>query len=159
MKTTHTFAILELSPIAFAEISRKLKLAGYRHSFIKQDGRELIGLNGIGVVKEPPKDDTKSIINLAVKLSCTNFQIAESKIIKKGRGKEQIVFARQVAMYLATRKGISDSEVGRYFGKDHGTISHAAVVVSNRMDTDQKIKQIVEEIERQLNDSLVISGL
>jgi hypothetical protein len=50
---THTFAILELSPSAYAEIKGKLESAGYGHAFDIIDGREVIDMHGIAVSKDP----------------------------------------------------------------------------------------------------------
>jgi hypothetical protein len=47
--STHTYAILDLSPEAFEEISTKLKAAGYDHAFMS-DGE--IDMHGIAVKKE-----------------------------------------------------------------------------------------------------------
>jgi thymidylate synthase len=47
LRSTHTFATLELSPAAYDEIADKLKEAGYGHAFIEH----AIDMNGIGLVK------------------------------------------------------------------------------------------------------------
>jgi hypothetical protein len=46
---THTFAILELSPQAYAEIRMKLLAADYRHCFNESSGQEVIDMNGIAI--------------------------------------------------------------------------------------------------------------
>jgi hypothetical protein len=50
---TYTYAILELSPAAYAEIRAKLEVAGYAHAFEKRDGVECIDMHGIAVQAEP----------------------------------------------------------------------------------------------------------
>ena len=56
MKTTHTFALLELSPAAFEEIASKLREAGYGHAFTEHaDGRAVIDMHGIAVLPLPPQ--------------------------------------------------------------------------------------------------------
>jgi len=45
---THTFAVLELSPASYAEVSAKLRAAGYDHAF----DSEVIDMHGIGIVPE-----------------------------------------------------------------------------------------------------------
>ena len=54
MPVTHTFATLELSPVAYAEIREKLKAAGYEHAFMESG---IIDMHGIGVAQagEPAK--------------------------------------------------------------------------------------------------------
>ena len=62
MTGTHTFAILDLSPEAYAEIARKLREAGYGHSFTEDhDGRELIDMHGLAVRSEGPAIDLRGL--------------------------------------------------------------------------------------------------
>jgi hypothetical protein len=44
-RTTHTYAVLEVTPMAFVEIRRRLEKAGYQHAF---DG-DVIDMHGIAV--------------------------------------------------------------------------------------------------------------
>lgn len=48
-RSTHTFAILELSGQAVAEIREKLLAAGYQHALLEVDGKEAIDMHGIAV--------------------------------------------------------------------------------------------------------------
>lgn len=64
MRTTHTYAILEISAAAYEEIRAKLEQAGYQHAFHpKADGRIAIDMYGIAVatdmsdVLDPPDAD------------------------------------------------------------------------------------------------------
>ena len=53
--TTHTYALLELSEVAYLEISEKLKAAGYSHAFHENPeapGYPRIDMSGIAVVPE-----------------------------------------------------------------------------------------------------------
>lgn len=55
MRTTHTYALLELSPAAFAEIAAKLRAAGYHQAFHQDDdgdGRDVVDMHGIAVTPE-----------------------------------------------------------------------------------------------------------
>ena len=53
MRTTYTFALLELSPEAFEEIKSKLETAGYdTFHFLEEDGELRIDMRGIAVIKE-----------------------------------------------------------------------------------------------------------
>ena len=47
-RTTHTYAVLELSPAAYSEIREKLAAAGYQHAFHD----DLIDMQGIAVAAE-----------------------------------------------------------------------------------------------------------
>ncbi len=54
LRTTHTFAVLELSAAAWEEIAAKLCAAGYDHAFV-DDG--CIDMHGIGVKAEARPTD------------------------------------------------------------------------------------------------------
>lgn len=49
LRTTHTYAILEVSEQAYREIRERLKAAGYAHAFHEDDGREVIDMHGIAL--------------------------------------------------------------------------------------------------------------
>ena len=49
---THTYALLEISGLAFEEIKGKLIAAGYSDQFEEIDGKTVIDMHGIGLVKE-----------------------------------------------------------------------------------------------------------
>jgi hypothetical protein len=46
---THTYAVLEVSQAAYAEIRALLDAAGYRHAFHADDLREVIDMHGIAL--------------------------------------------------------------------------------------------------------------
>lgn len=50
MRTTHTYATLEVSPGTYDEIAQKLKAAGYGHAF---NDRGEIDMHGLALVKPP----------------------------------------------------------------------------------------------------------
>jgi hypothetical protein len=63
-RTTHTFVVLDLSGAAFAEISTKLKDAGYHHAFSKDDGRDVIDMQGIAVACEPEPSNPAATVEM-----------------------------------------------------------------------------------------------
>lgn len=52
LPSTHTYAVLAVSPAAYAEIRAKLAAAGYEHTFHVEDGEEVIDMHGIALGKE-----------------------------------------------------------------------------------------------------------
>ena len=64
-----------------------------------------------------------------------------------------IAFPRQVAMYLARElTKTSLSEIGDAFGgRDHGTVLHAHRLVKDRMQENEKVRQVVSFLDNQLN--------
>ena len=80
---------------------------------------------------------------------CDYFNISREDLVSKSR-KRQIVQARQIAMYLC-RNLISNcslaaigSEIG---GKDHATVLHSCMTVSDLMLTDKVFRKYVNDIE------------
>lgn len=55
MKTTHTYASLEVSPTTYAEVRAKLLAAGYEHSFHCDDKGEAIDMHGIAIAEAKEK--------------------------------------------------------------------------------------------------------
>jgi hypothetical protein len=55
-RTTHTFAILEISPVAYIEIRRALVAAGYTHAILGEQEAEVIDMHGIAVRESPNVD-------------------------------------------------------------------------------------------------------
>lgn len=51
-RVTHTYALLEVSPAAFAEMKAKFEEAGYQHAFHTDDGKPVIDMHGIALVSE-----------------------------------------------------------------------------------------------------------
>ena len=85
---------------------------------------------------------------------CEYFGIDTNKVREKTR-KQEIVEARQIAMYLA--KQFTDSSlktIGLHFGgRDHSTVIHAISTVEERMQTTAKQKRIVDELYQKIEVS------
>jgi chromosomal replication initiator protein len=93
------------------------------------------------------------VVNVTVddikKAVANHFSIKVSEIISKRRTKN-LSFPRHIAMYLC-RKHTTASypEIGEHFGgRDHSSVIHAASVVSSKLSTDTKVKEIIESIEK-----------
>lgn len=78
---------------------------------------------------------------------CEYFGIDTNKVREKTR-KQEIVEARQIAMYLS--KKFTDSSlktIGLHFGgRDHSTVIHAIRTVEERMQTSKKHDHMVNEL-------------
>jgi len=93
------------------------------------------------------------VVNVTVddikKAVANHFSIKVSEIVSKRRTKN-LSFPRHIAMYLC-RKHTTASypEIGEHFGgRDHSSVIHAASVVSSKLSTDAKVKEIIEGIEK-----------
>ena len=83
---------------------------------------------------------------------CEYFSLPEDLIRAKTR-KQEVVTARQIAMYLA--KELTNSSlktIGLHFGgRDHSTVIHAYQSVEDQMKIDQKFGTNVSQIRRKLD--------
>jgi len=97
--------------------------------------------------------DVKSPITIETiqRTVCDYFNIPEDLIRAKTR-KQEIVSARQIAMYLA--KDLTNSSlktIGLHFGgRDHSTVIHAYQSVEDQMRVDAKYQAHVVQIKRRL---------
>ena len=97
--------------------------------------------------------DVKSPITIETiqRTVCDYFNIPEDMIRAKTR-KQEIVNARQIAMYLA--KELTNSSlktIGLHFGgRDHSTVIHAYQSVEDQMRLDSKYQGHVVQIKRRL---------
>jgi chromosomal replication initiator protein len=80
------------------------------------------------------------------------YQIRFSELIGRRRT-SQIVFPRQVAMYISrTLTGDPLKSIGDAFGgRDHGTVIHACKQVENMMEQDSSVKRGVDYLIKQLS--------
>lgn len=80
---------------------------------------------------------------------CEYFNLTREDLLSKSR-KRQIVQARQIAMYLSRNlvANCSLATIGAEIGgKDHATVLHACVTVSDLMATDKVFRKYVSDIE------------
>ena len=82
---------------------------------------------------------------------CDYFGIDTNKVREKTR-KQEIVEARQIAMYLSKHFTKSSLKtIGLHFGgRDHSTVIHAISTVEERISTSPKHKRIVEELHQRI---------
>ncbi len=86
------------------------------------------------------------------RLVCEYFSLPEDLVRAKTR-KQEVVTARQIAMYLA--KELTNSSlktIGLHFGgRDHSTVIHAYQSVEDQMKIDPKFNTNVQQIRRKLD--------
>ncbi|MFB0507972.1 MAG: chromosomal replication initiator protein DnaA [Thermodesulfobacteriota bacterium] len=82
-----------------------------------------------------------------------NLKISD---LKGKRKTNQIVFARQIAMYLARKLTKSSLvEIGdRFGGRDHSTVLHAINKIKQQIEANQKIVGIIQKIESKIKTIL-----
>ena len=98
------------------------------------------------VLKDMVKETTKAInTDLIQKAVADQYNISLSDLRNKRRSRN-IVFPRQVAMYLSRQlTNLSLPEIGEAFGgKDHTTVLHSWKKIDTDLKTNQNLKNIVE---------------
>jgi ATPase involved in DNA replication initiation len=77
------------------------------------------------------------------------FSLAPEDITGNSRAAD-IVFARQVAMYLCRElMGVTSSALGQYFnGKNHATVLYACKKISKIMESDKDTHKLVTSIRK-----------
>jgi chromosomal replication initiator protein len=87
---------------------------------------------------------------------CRELGIPEDLIRAKTR-KQEVVNARQIAMYLA--KELTNSSlktIGLHFGgRDHSTVIHAYQTVEDSMSNDQKQRSLVQQVRSKLENGMI----
>jgi len=98
-------------------------------------------------------NESKSPINIdqIQHIVCEFFDIPEDLLRAKTR-KQEVVNARQVAMYLS--KELTNSSlktIGLHFGgRDHSTVIHSCQTVHDRISSDSAFKQNVDQLRRRI---------
>jgi chromosomal replication initiator protein len=102
--------------------------------------------NLVGTNEE--KQNIPSILNAV----CQYFGITAEQLQSASR-KREIVQARQVAMYFASKLTEETlTTIGTTIGKrNHATVLHACKTVSDLIDTDKHFRHSIEELEQKLN--------
>ncbi len=151
------------------EIDLPMEIIEYIASNITSNIRELEGalikllayssLRGVDITLELAKTVLKDIVirkhqNISIeqiqKVVCEHFSIPDDLLRGKSR-KQEIVFARQIAMYLSkelTRYSLKS--IGLHFGgRDHTTVIHAVRSI-NKTLKDSKVKKIIEDLKKKI---------
>lgn len=87
---------------------------------------------------------------------CEYFGIDPNKVREKTR-KQEIVEARQIAMYLSKKFTESSLKtIGLHFGgRDHSTVIHAINTIEGRLSTSPKYRRILSELEQKIEVAIL----
>lgn len=104
------------------------------------------------VVKTIVKDTSVKVsIEEIQRIVCEHFEIPPDMLKAKTR-KQEVVTARQIAMYLC--KELTDSSlktIGLHFGgRDHSTVIHACQSVEEEMKKSEKFRNLIESLRRKI---------
>lgn len=109
------------------------------------------------LAKEVLRDLIKDTrVNLTIeeiqRITCEYFGIPEDLVRAKTR-KREVVQARQIAMYFCKQlTQHSLKTIGLHFGgRDHSTVIHANQSVEDQLETDPKMRDMIEEIRHRID--------
>jgi chromosomal replication initiator protein len=122
-------------------------------SFVSLSGREISRETVEQLLRDILQEEAKKIITIdqIQKKVAEHFDVRLADMTSKRRP-ANIAFPRQVAMYLARRHTkASLNEIGEAFGgRDHGTVLHAYKAVSERMNKEDQVRQVILLLDTQL---------
>jgi chromosomal replication initiator protein len=114
---------------------------------------EHIDVHASKVILKDMVRETKAKISIESiqELVCDYFNIPTNKVKDKTR-KQEIVEARQIAMFLAKKFTESSLKtIGLHFGgRDHSTVIHAVRTIENLLENNPKYDRILKELEQKI---------
>lgn len=103
MRTTHTYAILEVAPEIYKQIHKQLKEAGYDHAFHTNGDDHVIDMNGIALKAKPDPRSKAWETYLAGWLHANGTTIKELGLSWSGTGGENQLKRDFATWYESTR--------------------------------------------------------
>ncbi|MGB8356293.1 MAG: chromosomal replication initiator protein DnaA [Chthoniobacteraceae bacterium] len=123
-------------------------------SFASLSGRDLTDEAVEHLLKDILQEEAKRAVTIdqIQRRVAEHFDVRLADMTSKRRP-ANIAFPRQIAMYLARElTKTSLSEIGDAFGgRDHGTVLHAHKLVTEKIKTEEKVRQTVSYLDSQLN--------
>jgi len=85
------------------------------------------------------------------------FHVTEKLLLGPTRSRN-VVWPRQVAMYVARQAGFTLAEIGAYFGgRDHTTVMHSCEKVEKALATDRTLAREIQELQSRTSISPLLS--
>lgn len=85
-----------------------------------------------------------------VRIVAAHRDVGRNELLAPTRSRERVASARQLAMYLChVLLGLNLTEVGRYFGRDRTTVSHACALIEDTREdlgADAEIQKLEDRI-------------
>lgn len=104
------------------------------------------------VLKDMVKESRKNITVPKILEVTGRYFSVSTEDIKSSRRTKSFLIPRQVAMFLARKlTDLSLKEISKYFGnRDHATILHSVQKIESELKKDEKIKNLVTDIEQEI---------
>lgn len=105
-----------------------------------------------------PKDNADRLREIIEMIVCWVYRIDLADLRGPSRGRATVAQARQTAMYLAhVTFSLPLMDVGRIFGRDRTTVSHACSLIEDRRD-DAGFDHTLSLMEEIVRHTATISG-
>jgi chromosomal replication initiator protein len=122
-------------------------------SFVSLSGRDISRETVEQLLRDILQEEAKKVVTIdqIQKKVAEHFDVRLADMTSKRRP-ANIAFPRQIAMYLARRHTkASLHEIGEAFGgRDHGTVLHAFKTVSERMQKEDQVRQLILLLDAKL---------
>ncbi|HEV8695813.1 MAG TPA: helix-turn-helix domain-containing protein, partial [Lysobacter sp.] len=123
----------ELDELDAAIAAAEERLAKLRRLWHLKRSIKALELSCAGSAPAPAR--TTGVEDIVLELVCQEFHVSKADIFSRERS-ARVFWPRFVAMQLVheiTQSG--QSEIGRFFGRDHGSVANALRQLKARMDT------------------------
>jgi chromosomal replication initiator protein len=98
-----------------------------------------------------PNERRQVTPNLIIEIVAEHFHVTPEDI-KGNKRNAEIVYPRQIAMYLCRETGTPLKKIGEYMGgRDHTTIMHGADKIGNEMKVNDSTVRLVNIIRKKIN--------
>lgn len=102
---------------------------------------ELVSLVGSSIPR-----DAVLVMKIVCEEVCLAFNMDLERLCRKSR-EDCIATPRQIVFYIGRELAdVSLAGVGRIFHKDHGTVLHGCRKIKDRIETDNKFKELVGSV-------------
>lgn len=105
------------------------------------------------IIKNYVKSVSREVSVDYIQKTVCEFVGINMELLKENTRKREVVYARQISMYLA-KKYTKNSlkEIGKHFGnKDHSTVIHSIQVVDNQLEVDKKFREDIDELKKRIS--------
>lgn len=100
-----------------------------------------------------PGESRKITPELIIEVVAEHFHISPDDI-RGNKRTANIVYPRQIVMYLCKENGTTYKKIGEILGgRDHTTIMHGAEKIENEIETDDSASRLIHTIKKKLNPS------
>ena len=107
-------------------------------------------------IPDSTAENTSPLDSLIAAIS-KRFHVNEKLLLGPSRSRN-VVWPRQVAMYIARQAGLTLTQIGAYFGgRDHTTVMHSCDKVEKALATDATLAHDIQELQSRTSISQLLS--